>query len=60
MRRPFEDSEFKAFVLSDALASRLLLLAKHSQMNSADVSGAARLGDGLSAKKCAIKAKIIQ
>lgn len=59
IRRPFEDSEFKAFVLSDALASRAPALTETlARWKSADATGAARLAVAYLPKNARIKAKI--
>ena len=59
MRRPFEDSEFKTFVLSDALLERAAALAETlAKWKSADVTGAARLALAYLPKNASIRAKI--
>ncbi len=59
MRRPFEDSEFRAFVLSDALPERAPALTETlAKWKSADVTGAARLALAYLPKEAHIRAKI--
>ena len=59
MRRPFEDSEFKTFVLSDALLERAAALTETlAKWKSADVAGAARLALAYLPKNARIRAKI--
>jgi hypothetical protein len=59
MRRPFEDEDFKTFVLSDALLERATALAETlRRWKNADVSNAARLALAYLPQGARISAKI--
>lgn len=59
MKRPFEDAEFKTFVLSDDLARRAQILQETlERWKHADISRAARLALAYLPKGARIKAKI--
>jgi hypothetical protein len=59
MKNPFEDADFKTFVLSDSLAERTRSLEETlERWKSADITGAARLALAYLPKEAQIKAKI--
>ena len=59
MQRSFEDADFKTFVLSDQLASRLQALEETlGKWQHADISGAARLALAYLPKDATVRAKI--
>ncbi|MCM3901830.1 MAG: hypothetical protein ND866_09005 [Pyrinomonadaceae bacterium] len=59
MKRPFEDADFKTFVLSDELAQRLQALEETlARWKRADITRAARLALAYLPKAALIKAKI--
>lgn len=59
MRRPFEDADFKTFVLSDQLVTRLPDLAETlTRWRHADITRAARLALAYLPKEASIRAKI--
>ena len=59
MKRPFEDEEFRAFVLSDRLAAQRQALADTlAKWTQADMTGAGRLAQAYLPKGARIRAKI--
>lgn len=59
MKRSFEDTDFRTFVLSDQLAERAQALEETlTKWKSADVAGAARLALAYLPKEAHIRAKI--